>query len=80
MLAMESMSFEESLRQLEFIVEELEKGDLPLEEALKLFEKGVELARFCHNKLDEVKRKVEILVKEGEQLIPRPFEEEEDGN
>ncbi|RLA85816.1 MAG: exodeoxyribonuclease VII small subunit [Deltaproteobacteria bacterium] len=73
---MEERSFEQSLRELEEIVEELERGDLPLEEALRLFEKGVELSRICHRKLDEVKRRVEILMREGERLVSRPFEEE----
>lgn len=78
---MEEKGFEQALRELEAIVEELEKGNLPLEEALRLFERGVELSRICYKKLEEAKRKVEILVKEGNTLVPRPFEvESEDTN
>jgi len=75
-IKMEEKSFETSLKELEEIVEELEKGDLPLDEALKLFARGVELSRFCYTKLEEARRKVEILVKEGNRLFTRPFEEE----
>lgn len=76
---MEERSFENALKELEEIVERLEKGDLSLEESLQLFERGVGLARFCHRKLEEAKRKVEVLVKEGSELVPRPFEPEEEG-
>lgn len=78
---MEEKGFEEALKELEEIVEKLERGNLPLEEALGLFEKGVELSRICHQKLEEAKRKVEILVKQGNTMTPRPFEVEgEEGN
>jgi exodeoxyribonuclease VII small subunit len=73
---MEERSFEASLEELEQIVEELEKGDLPLDEALRLFARGVELSRFCYMKLEEARRKVEILIKEGDRLFTKPFEEE----
>jgi exodeoxyribonuclease VII small subunit len=56
-------SFEESLGELEQIVEQLEAGDLPLERSLELFEKGVRLSRECQKRLDEAERKVEILLK-----------------
>jgi exodeoxyribonuclease VII small subunit len=58
-------SFEDSLRELEEIVEQLEAGDLPLERSLELFEQGVVLSRECQRRLDEAERKVEILLKEG---------------
>ncbi len=57
-------TFEESMKQLEQIVKELEDGDLPLEEALKKFEEGVALSKFCSQKLDETEKKVSILLKE----------------
>ncbi|HEX16161.1 MAG: exodeoxyribonuclease VII small subunit [Deltaproteobacteria bacterium] len=76
---MEERTFEEAMKELEGIVKRLEGGDLPLEEALKLFERGVGLVRFCRDKLEEAKKKVEILVKEGSNLVPKPFEEEGPG-
>lgn len=71
--------FEEALRELEAIVNRLEQGDLPLEEALRHFEEGVKLSRYCHTKLDEAQRKVEILLKnEGGKITPQPFEPAEE--
>jgi exodeoxyribonuclease VII small subunit len=59
----EQKSFESSLRELEQIVEQLEAGDLPLEQSLDLFEQGVRLSRECQRRLDEAEQKVEILLK-----------------
>ncbi|HSE97994.1 MAG TPA: exodeoxyribonuclease VII small subunit [Blastocatellia bacterium] len=56
-------SFEASLKELEEIVERLEAGDLPLEESLELFERGVRLSRDCQQRLDAAERRVEILLK-----------------
>ncbi len=56
--------FENALARLEGIVGELEKGELALEKALKLFEEGITISRFCNAKLDEAERKVEILLKD----------------
>jgi exodeoxyribonuclease VII small subunit len=55
--------FEQSMKELEMLVERLEKGDLPLEEALKQFERGVTLARTCQRALKAAEQKVEILLK-----------------
>lgn len=57
------MKFEEKLAELELVVESLERGDLPLEEALALFERGVGLTRELSRQLDEVERKLEVLVR-----------------
>jgi len=57
-------AFEEVLQELEEIVNRLEQGDLPLEEALQLFEQGVRLSRFCHTKLDEAQKRLEIVLKD----------------
>ena len=67
--------FEDSLNKLEKIVSKLEEGEIPLEESLKLFEEGIRLSRLCSQKLDEVERKVEILLrgKDGS-LGPVPFD------
>ena len=67
-------TFEESMKQLEQIVEDLEDGDLPLEDALKKFEEGVLLSKFCFHKLDETEKKVSLLLKEpGGQIQETPF-------
>ena len=55
--------FEDALNKLEKIVSQLEEGDISLEESLKLFEEGIRLSRVCNQKLDEVEKRVEILIK-----------------
>ncbi len=55
--------FEQALDQLEKIVAKLEQGELPLEDALAAFTEGVELVRFCHQKLEEAERRIDQLVK-----------------
>lgn len=57
-------TFEDSLKKLESIVEQLEKGDLPLEESLKLFEQGVALSAVCKKELDKAEGKVQSLIKQ----------------
>ena len=71
---MASQKFEEVLGRLDEIVKSLEKGDLPLEESLKIFEEGVKLSKTCLKILDEAEKKVEILLsdKEGKKQ-PKPF-------
>ncbi len=65
---MNEMTFEEALMQLEKAVEQLESGELPLEQALEVFETGVKMSRLCSTKLNEVEKKVELLlnVNDGE--------------
>lgn len=63
--------FESAIAELEKIVKTLEEGDLPLEKSLELYERGVQLSRFCHSKLEEAERRVEILNERGE-LKPAP--------
>ncbi|MEW6362486.1 MAG: exodeoxyribonuclease VII small subunit [Acidobacteriota bacterium] len=63
---MMAKSFETSLNELEKIVKQLESGDLPLEESLKLFETGVKLARECRQRLANAERKIEVLLKEAD--------------
>ena len=73
-------TFEEALQELEGIINRLEQGDLPLEEALQFFEDGVKLSRYCHTKLDEAQKRVEILLKdERGKMTAQPFEPSEDG-
>lgn len=71
-------NFEAALKELEGIVEQLERGDLPLEKSLELFERGITLTRVCQKRLDEAERKVEMLVQQqGGELSTAPFEESE---
>lgn len=75
---MAERKFEASLSRLEEIVTELEGGELPLEQSLKLFEEGIKLARICNARLEEAERKVEILLKDkAGKMTAMPFEEEE---
>ena len=61
---MAALKFEEAMARLETIVSELEKGDLPLDESLKIFEEGIRLSKTCLKMLDEAERKVEILIQD----------------
>lgn len=70
--------FEDAMKRLEDIVEDLEEGELPLEESLKVFEEGMKLLTFCSDKLDEVEKRVTVLVKESDGRFTRkPFDNEE---
>jgi exodeoxyribonuclease VII small subunit len=71
-------SFEASLDDLEGIVDRLEAGELPLEEALAAFEAGVALTRRCAEQLEAAERRIEVLVKAGGNWVERPFEEPEE--
>ena len=72
-------NFEASLAELEQIVAQLEAGDLPLEQSLELFERGVRLSRECQKRLDEAERKVEVLLKnEDGSRRAVPFDETEE--
>jgi exodeoxyribonuclease VII small subunit len=58
--------FESAIGELETIVKTLEAGDLSLEQSLQLFERGVQLSRFCHTRLEDAERRIEILGQSGE--------------
>lgn len=62
-------TFEASLNELEQIVKQLEDGDMPLEESLKLFETGVKLSRECRERLTNAERRIEVLMKEADGSI-----------
>lgn len=66
--------FEDCLQRLEKIVDELEKGDIPLEKALALFEEGIQLSHSCRKELEEAEGKVEVLLKQNGKLQPEAFE------
>jgi exodeoxyribonuclease VII small subunit len=70
-----SDQFEEALKRLQDLVEKLEKGDLPLEEAMECFSEGIRTAQFCHKKLEEAENKVQLLLKDQQgEWKSAPFE------
>jgi exodeoxyribonuclease VII small subunit len=73
---MAEVKFEEALKKLEKIVEDLEKGELSLDEALKKYQEGIELSRLCSQRLESAKKKIDVLVKnkKGEFEL-KPFEQ-----
>jgi len=73
--------FEQALAELEALVARLERGDLPLDEALKTFERGVELTRHCQDSLKAAQQRVEILLKRNGRPEAEPFSvpESQDG-
>jgi exodeoxyribonuclease VII small subunit len=66
-------SFEAGLQQLETIVKEMEGGDLPLERALELFERGMKLSEACRKQLEEAETRIEILTRRAGEIQPQPF-------
>jgi exodeoxyribonuclease VII small subunit len=76
---MAQKTFEQSMKLLERIVQELEDGDLPLEKAIKKFEEGIKLTKLCSEKLDETEKKISILLKNSEGLMTeKPFMPEDE--
>ncbi|MGD2100482.1 MAG: exodeoxyribonuclease VII small subunit [Desulfobacterales bacterium] len=76
---MAQKTFEQSIKQLERIVQELENGELPLEKAIKKFEEGIKLTQFCSAKLDETEKKVSVLLKNADgQVVAKPFRPEDE--
>jgi exodeoxyribonuclease VII small subunit len=72
----QNQNFESSLAALEKIVRELERGELPLEKSLELFERGVRLSRECQERLQEAERRIEVLLQrdgEGRDSVPGAF-------
>jgi exodeoxyribonuclease VII small subunit len=67
-------TFEAALTELEQVVKDLEGGDLSLERALQLFERGMELSDICRKMLDDAEQRVEVLSKRGDQVVPQPFD------
>ncbi len=69
----EPLSFEAGLQQLEAIVKEMEAGDLPLERALDLFERGMKLSESCRKQLQDAESRVEILMRRAGEVQAQPF-------
>lgn len=70
------MTFEEAMNKLEEIVQKLEEGDVPLEEAIHFFQEGMKLSKFCHDKLQQVEKQMEFILREDGQLEPFAVQEE----
>jgi exodeoxyribonuclease VII small subunit len=64
--------FEAAIAELEGIVKKLEEGDLPLEKSLELYERGVQLSRFCHARLEDAEKRIEVLNERGELKAASP--------
>ncbi len=75
---MEDLKFEKALEKLEKIVEELEEGDLSLEDMLKKYEEGVNLSNICTKKLNQTKKKIKMLTKERGKFIEQDLKIEEE--
>ena len=73
-----ALDFEEALTELEVLVEQMEEGDLSLEDSLEAFERGIKLTRECQKHLSEAEKKVKLLVGEGDQLKEVDFDESVD--
>ncbi|ADC48371.1 MULTISPECIES: exodeoxyribonuclease VII small subunit [Alkalihalophilus] len=72
------ISFEEAMEQLETIVEKLEQGDVPLEEAISMFQEGMQLSKECHSKLTSVEKKMDQILHADGELEATDFQEEEE--
>ncbi|MFY4776255.1 exodeoxyribonuclease VII small subunit [Metabacillus sp. RGM 3146] len=73
----EELTFEEAIIQLEGIVDNLEEGDVPLEQAIDFFQKGMKLSKLCHDKLQKVEQQMDYILREGGELEPFEIQEEE---
>jgi exodeoxyribonuclease VII small subunit len=71
------VDFESALKELEALVEKMEQGDIPLEESLRYFERGVQLTRQCQQALQAAEQKVQILLEKGGGAETRPFGDDE---
>ena len=71
---MAKKTFEQAIKQLEQVVQDLESGDMPLEKAIKTFEEGIQLSKFCSEKLDETEKRITILMQGSDgELAEVPF-------
>ncbi|MFC1578286.1 exodeoxyribonuclease VII small subunit [Thermodesulfobacteriota bacterium] len=76
---MAKKTFEQAMKQLEQIVQDLESGDMPLEKAIKTFEDGIRLSKFCSEKLDETEKRITILMQDSDgKLSEAPFSGEDE--
>lgn len=75
----EQVTFEQAMEKLEAIVDRLESGDVPLEDAITLFQEGMQLAKICGDKLEQFERKIEMLAEEGGGIVKKPFAPQDKG-
>ena len=73
--AEKEQTFEESLEELENIVDQLERGQLTLDESIETFEKGMKLALLCNQKIEDSEKKIEVLMEKSGKLVTVPFNE-----
>ncbi|MCM3633163.1 exodeoxyribonuclease VII small subunit [Paenibacillus camelliae] len=73
MTELENLSFEQALERLENIVAQLENGDVPLEQAIELYQEGMKLSSLCNGKLQQVESKIEMLIQTEQGLATKPF-------
>ena len=74
MESIENLNFEETIKQLELIVNELEKGNLSLDESVKKFEEGIKLSKLCNQFLNNAEKKINILINNDGKLEEEKFE------
>lgn len=67
------LNFEEAMNKLEEIVSHLERGEVPLEQAIELFQQGMQLSQLCGRKLSQVERKIEMIVEQDGEAVKVPF-------
>lgn len=73
-MSKEKISFEDAIKELEGIVEKLEKGELTLDESINVFQRGIELSKFCGKRLDEVEKKISVLIEDDKgEFKEEPF-------
>lgn len=79
---MAKKNFEMAMKQLEQIVQDLETGDMPLEKAIKKFEEGIQISKYCSEKLDASEKKITLLMRDsdGKKISETPFENENQGS
>lgn len=71
------LTYDQAALELESVVDLLEKGDLPLEESIKMFEKGISLVRLCNKELDDIEKRITILVEGKDGLKETDFQPDE---
>lgn len=74
----DELAFEEIVTRLQTVVDQLERGDLPLEKSLAMFEDGVKLSRLGAKRLDEAEKRVELLLSDGDDVTTRPLNDDEE--
>lgn len=75
----QKQSFEDAIEELENVVEQLEKGELTLEESIDFFQKGIELSKYCGKKLDEIEKKISVLIDNGQSEVSEEILPDLDG-